>query len=88
MDLYEIRFVKSFERDLRSLPREMIPIILESVLKLEGQPRPVQSRKLSGMKTEYRLRIQDYRVFYTIDDRKRLVTVFHVAHRREAYRQR
>jgi len=85
MDSYEVRFVKSFERDLRSLPREIIPLIVQTVLKLAEQPRPPQSRKLRGTKDEYRLRIRDYRVFFTIDDRKKLVTVFHVAHRREAY---
>ena len=43
MDFYEIRFVKSFERDLRSLPREVIPIVLDDVLKLDGQPRPADT---------------------------------------------
>ena len=88
MDSYEIRFVKSFERDLRSLPSEVIRNVLDNVLKLDKEPRPVQSRKLRGGRPEYRLRVQDYRVFYTIDDPNRVVTVFHVAHRREAYRQR
>ena len=83
---YDIRFVKSFERDLRSLSREMVPVIIEKALKLEKEPRPPQSKKLRGSQDEYRLRVGDYRVFYTIDDAEHVVTVFHVAHRREAYR--
>jgi mRNA interferase RelE/StbE len=86
MESYELRFAKSFDRDFRSLPRHETPKILERVLKLEDDPRPAQSRKLKGTKNEYRLRVGDYRVFYTIDDKGRVVTVFHVAHRREAYR--
>lgn len=83
---YELRFVKSFDRDLRSLPREMVRVVVEKVLRLEEEPRPPQSKKLRGSKNEYRLRVGDYRVFYTITDAERLVTVYHVAHRRDAYR--
>jgi len=85
-DSYELEFVKSFERDLRGLPRDLAPTIVDKVLALDRNPRPHQSRKLKGTKDEYRLRVGDYRVFFTIDDQRRLVTVFHVAHRREAYR--
>lgn len=83
---YEMRFSKSFEKDLRALSRQMIPVIVNKVLKLSDQPRPPQSRKLKGTEDEFRLRIGDYRVFYTIDDSRKLIIVFHVAHRREAYR--
>ncbi len=87
-DSYELILVKSFDRDLRSIQREMVPVIVEKVLRLEESPRPPQSKKLRGTKDEYRIRVGDYRVFYTIDDKNRLVTVYHVAHRREAYRGR
>ena len=83
---YEVRFIKSFERDLRGLPRLMIPVVVDKALKLSMTPRPMQSKKLRGSKDEYRLRIGDYRVFYTIDDKMKIVTVYHVAHRREAYK--
>jgi mRNA interferase RelE/StbE len=82
---YELRFAKSFQRDLRSLAPNMIPVIVEKAMQLERNPRPAQSKKLRGSEA-YRLRIGDYRVFYTIDDGRRSVTVYHVAHRREAYR--
>jgi mRNA interferase RelE/StbE len=83
---YEMRFVRSFEKDLRNLSAHMIPVIMNKVLKLSDQPRPQQSKKLKGTKDEYRLRVGDYRVFYTIDDTRKIIIVFHVAHRREAYR--
>lgn len=34
----------------------------------------------------YRIRIGDYRIVYSIDDRERLVDVARIAHRREVYR--
>ena len=86
MGSYELRFVKSFEKDLRNLPRPMISSVVEKVLKLSVTPRPMQSKKLKGSHDEYRLRIGNYRVFYTINDKMKIIKVYHVAHRREAYR--
>ncbi|MCZ6777004.1 MAG: type II toxin-antitoxin system RelE/ParE family toxin [Ignavibacteria bacterium] len=39
-----------------------------------------------GSKNRWRIRTGDYRVLYKIDDNTRIVTVFRVVHRREAYR--
>ena len=83
---YELIFLKSFDRDLRKLDRQLIPNIVEKVLALEGNPYPAQSKKLRGTINEYRLRVGDYRVFYTIDKTEKKIIIYHVAHRREAYR--
>jgi len=48
-------------------------------------PRPSGVRKLRGTRDLWRIRVGDYRVIYRMDDRKRLVDVSHVRHRREAY---
>ena len=86
MASYELIFLKSFDRDLRGLDRQLIPVIVEKMLVLENDPRPAQSKKLRGTDGEYRLRVGDYRIFYTVDDAEKTVAIYHVAHRREAYR--
>jgi mRNA interferase RelE/StbE len=67
------------------LPSEVHRRISEKILTLEDNPRPSGSQKLRG-EENYRLRVGDYRVLYTIDDKARRVLVYGVAHRREAYR--
>ena len=83
---YKLLFLKSFDKDIRKLNHSLIPHIIEKTLSLENNPRPQQSKKMRGADNEYRLRIGDYRVFYTIDDTKKEITICHVTHRREAYR--
>ncbi len=83
---YELVFLKAFDRDLRGLDRQIIPIVVGKALALENNPRPTQSKKLRGTDNEYCLRVGDYRIFYTIDDAEKRITIYHVAHRREAYR--
>ena len=48
-------------------------------------PRPVGVTKLQGQ-ANYRLRVGNYRVLYTIDDADRLATIYAIGHRREVYR--
>jgi mRNA interferase RelE/StbE len=51
-----------------------------------GEPRPHGVKKLSGTTNGYRVRIGNYRILYTIDDRKKVVTIYRIRHRREVYR--
>ena len=82
---YEIRIVHAAEKEMDKLPRAIHMRISSRILSLEDNPRPGSAKKLSG-REEYRLRVGDYRVLYTIDDRNKVVTIFAVGHRREAYR--
>jgi mRNA interferase RelE/StbE len=52
---------------------------------LAANPRPPGCKKLKGGDNEWRIRIGDYRVIYTIDDRSLHVDVTRVRHRSEVY---
>jgi len=82
---YEVRIIPVAEREMDRLSTAVRGRISRRILSLEDNPRPRSAKKLSG-RGEYRLRIGDYRVLYTINDKGRIVTVFAVGHRREVYR--
>jgi mRNA interferase RelE/StbE len=46
----------------------------------------VGCRKLEGLRNSWRIRVGDYRIIYEIADEVRIVRVYRVRHRREAYR--
>ncbi len=81
---YEVRIVRSAEKEMNRLPRAAHARISRRILSLEDNPRQRGTRKLGG-REEYRLRVGDYRILYVIDDGKHIVTILAVAHRREAY---
>ncbi len=83
---YQVRIVSSAQREMDKLPTLIYNRVSRRILSLEDNPRPKGVKKLSG-RGEYRLRVGDYRVLYTINDEKHMVTVFAVGHRREVYRQ-
>lgn len=87
MASYEIEWKHSAEKELKGIDRQHIPQILEVVESLTNNPFPLQHRKLHGVESSYRIRVGDYRVIYQVDLEKKLVVIYHVRHRREAYRK-
>jgi mRNA interferase RelE/StbE len=86
MDEFTIVFARSARKELESLPDRIVEKVLPKIEGLANSPKPVGSRKLSGEKNMWRLRVGDYRVVYTVDDRRRLVDIVAVRHRKDAYR--
>ena len=88
MGSYEVQWKGSAERDLRNIDLQQIPRIVQAIESLVDNPFPSQCRKLRGSERDYRIRVGDYRVVYQVDTKTKLVTIYYVRHRREAYRER
>jgi len=84
--MYEVLIEKHAEKDLKKLPEDSFRKILPHIRNLSNNPRPLNSRKMVGSKTDYRLRIGDYRILYEINDKAREIRIFRIRHRREVYR--
>ena len=85
MTEYLVTLAKSAEKELISLDSPLVRRIWSRIAALAHQPRPPGCKKLVGGVREWRIRIGDYRVIYSIDDSKRTVDVSGVRHRRDAY---
>ena len=83
--IYRLIILPSAERDIRKLPQEIQVRVTAHVTALKTNPRPRGVKKLEGSH-EYRIRVGDYRVIYTIDDDIVTVTIVRVGHRRDIYR--
>jgi len=84
--MYRVVVERSAEKDLRRLPLDVRFRVADALRSLANAPRPVGSRKLAGTKHDWRIRVGDYRVIYEIADTVKVVRVYRVRHRREAYR--
>ena len=82
---YAVTFTRSARRELEALDATAIARILPKIESLVTVPRPHGSRKLSGEKHLWRIRIGDYRVIYSVFDTDRRVDIIAIRHRREAY---
>ena len=86
MAKYRLEVKEKAVKELSRVRPDIGMRLLQTMEYLASDPRPRQSHKLSGSENSYRLRVGDYRVLYQVDDDARLVTIFKVGHRREAYR--
>ena len=59
--------------------------LVARIRSLAADPRPTGCQKLSGSE-KYRVRQGAYRVVFSIEDDRLVVTVVRVAHRRKVYR--
>lgn len=73
-------------KELQALPVAAQVMAVELIDALESDPRPRGCKKLFGPKDRWRIRFGDYHILYEIDDDEKVVTIFRVLHRKEAYR--
>jgi len=83
---YRIDILKRAEKDILALSPNMRRRVAEKIYKFKENPFPAASKRLKGGLVGYRLRVGDWRVFYTVDEDSRTVVISAVKHRREAYR--
>jgi len=82
--VYQLRYDRRINKDLRSVPPVIVPTLLKKIEQLADAPRRMGVEKLEFI-TGYRLRVGDYRVLFDIDDVHQTVTIYRIKHRREAY---
>ncbi|MDD2236243.1 MAG: type II toxin-antitoxin system RelE/ParE family toxin [Kiritimatiellae bacterium] len=85
MASYKIVVKKSVAKDLKNIPKTDVQRILSAIEQLADNPRPPQSKKLSGQE-RFRIRQGNYRILYTIEDTQLIVCVVKVGNRRDVYR--
>jgi mRNA interferase RelE/StbE len=86
MGSFRVDWKSSAERELAKIHPQQISRIIQAVDSLADDPLPAGCRKLHGAEQIYRIRVGDYRVIYHFDTKKQLLTIYHVRHRKEAYR--
>ena len=84
--MYRVLLERAAEKDLTRLSSQVHDRVIAAIQELAKNPRPPGCRKLAGSKTDWRIRVGDYRVIYEIANEIRVVRVNRVRHRREVYR--
>jgi mRNA interferase RelE/StbE len=83
---YHIELTAAARRDVQALPPAILVRIDARILTLAETPRPRGVERIRGSRGGLRVRVGDYRILYTVDDARQVVTIGRVRHRRDAYR--
>jgi len=84
---YLVVFKKSAVKELQALPQKIQQRILDAVnlLSLNPYTEILQIKKLKGADDLYRIRVQDYRIIYSLEKQILKVAIIKIGHRREVY---
>lgn len=86
MSSFDVQLSNRAEKQLKSLSGWRRRAVMEALLEMEIDPFAGDHRKLTGCDS-HRRRIGKYRILYDVDTDLRLVTVFGIRHRKDAYRE-
>ena len=85
MSDYQIFIARAVQKDLNALPTEVIKRIESTLEGLTNNSRPPGCRKLKGRKNNWRIRVGDYRIVYSIDEDSRTIDIVKIRHRIDVY---
>lgn len=83
---YTIEIKQNAKKELARLPSSIAEKIIEQIRLLADNPRPNGCKKLVGAEHTYRIRINDYRVVYSLFDQRLVIEVIKIGHRKNIYR--
>ena len=85
MKTYKIELRPKVKKQLKDLEAASRMRIYGAIELLRTHPIPPNAKRLKG-RSDYRLRVGEYRVIYRFNAGKLIVLVIAIAHRREIYR--
>ena len=83
---YTIIVSKSALKVLKEIPQKQQLRIVGVINSLAQNPYPPASLKLKG-REGFRIRTNDYRIIYTVENKKLIVHVIAIGHRKEIYKK-
>ena len=82
---YEVELSEVAKKDLAKLAVQVQDRLRLAFKVLSHNPRPPKSLKLKG-RSGYRVRVGDYRIIYEIFDKRVIILIMRIGHRREIYK--
>jgi mRNA interferase RelE/StbE len=83
---YDVKLMPRAQKDLDGFREKLLMRFENLILGLYNDPRPHNSKKLSGGGSRWRIWTGNYRILYEIDEPRKVVKVYRIDHRKEVYR--
>jgi len=79
---YSLTIKRSGQREMRSLPADVLRSVHQAIQSLRDEPRPRGCRKIRGRDNAWRITVRKhYRILYLVDDDTWHIEVYSVSRR-------
>jgi mRNA interferase RelE/StbE len=82
---YAVEFTSRAKKNLSLVPKRDAAKIVEKVVLLLDEPRPRWMEKLKA-RPGFRISVGNYRIVYSVDDNKKLISILDINDRKDVYR--
>lgn len=76
---------RNAEKSFKKIPEVFHNKIISAILELKKNSKPQYSKKIRGVNNYYRIKIGDYRVVYEVKNKEKIINIFIIRHRKDAY---
>ena len=86
--VYEVLFQKSAYKEYKALPKQIkkrVDQVLE-ILSIDPLSEVLKYKRIRGKENHYRIRVGEYRIIYSPQERVLIVRVIRIGHRKDVYR--
>ena len=81
---FDVEFTPTAFKEINKIEKSIRPRLFAAIEILRENPRPPTAIRLTN-RSEYRIRVGDYRLIYEILDSKLVILVVRVGHRKNVY---
>ncbi len=85
MTEYQVEFLKTAEKELAKLPKDIQQKIGDRINLLSTNPYPPDVKKLKNGNGKLRIRVGNYRIIYVIENDSLVILIIKIAHRSSVY---
>jgi mRNA interferase RelE/StbE len=82
---YKIMLSSQAKREIDRLRGDLHRRLVSNIEHLMEDPRPRGCLKIQGTENEWRIRVGEYSIIYTVDDSEKKVLIHKIGHRRDVY---
>lgn len=83
---YRVEFTRQAAKFFKNLPLQEQQCLKLKIDALSAEPRPSGVVKLASEEDLYRIRVGNYRVIYTIQDKQLIILILKIGHRKDVYK--
>ena len=85
--MYSIKFSKTALKSFKKLDKKIQKLALKALERLKENPK-IGTPLIGNLKGFWKLRFSRYRIIYQLENRKLIIIVFDIGHRKDIYKNR